>query len=338
MIVLSDALSPQERKIAQVNQIYVVYPRHQKILELIEKCQRYSKFSAEPECLFIKGRTSAGKTTISTAHSMRHPPLQNKGRRIIPVLSSTISAPATVKGVVTDLLDAAGDPLADRGVTASQTLRLRKYLDDCEVEMIILDELQHFIDRDSQIVLKTMSDWLKNLINTTKRPIILIGLPEAEEVLNANEQLSRRFAHRVELLPFQFETEKQIAEFFTFMKLLEEMLPLSEASNLASSNLAPRIYFASDGYVGYAMKLIRQAAIAAIEKGLEKLDLELLSEAYDAHVRADKPGKINPFNCTTFRIADYKDKTPPEGPKGQRVTNRRSKPKKRQLKASDVLS
>ena len=55
-------LSPQEQKIAQVNNIYIVYPRHQAILDRVEKCHRYSKFSAEPECMFIKGRIKRRKT------------------------------------------------------------------------------------------------------------------------------------------------------------------------------------------------------------------------------------------------------------------------------------
>lgn len=330
-------LSLQEQKIAQVNKIYVVYPRHQSILERIEKCHRYSSFSAEPECMFIKGRTSAGKTTISKAHLKRHPSSISKEKRVVPVLSAIIPAPATVKGVVTDMLDALGDPLAERGTIASQTLRLRRYLDDCAVEMIILDEFQHFIDRDSLVVLKTVADWLKNLINATKRPIILIGLPEAEEVLNANEQLSRRFAHRVELLPFQFGNEEQILEFYKFLQYLERMLPLQEASNLASSNLAPRIFYASDGYVGYVMKLIRKAAIAAIERGLEKLDLDLLSEAYEEYLKADKPGKTNPFMDEVFYLSDHFDQQN-KSDQGTRATNRRIKGKSKKTKASDVLS
>ncbi len=52
--------------------------------------------------------------------------------------------------------------------------------------MLILDEFQHFIDRDSAKVLKTVSDWLKTLILDTNLPIILIGLPEAEQILQLN--------------------------------------------------------------------------------------------------------------------------------------------------------
>ena len=75
--------------------------------------------------------------------------------------------------------------------------------------MLILDEFQHFIDRDSAKVLKTVSDWLKTLILDTNLPIILIGLPEAEQILqlNCHSQLSRRFANRCYLGPFVWQPD-----------------------------------------------------------------------------------------------------------------------------------
>lgn len=96
-----------------------------------------------------------------------------------------------------------GDPAADKETISSQTLRLRKFIAACEVELIILDEFQHFDDRQSRNVLKTISDWLKNLINQCTVPIVLVGMPGCESVLDqkGNEQLKRRFASRHEILP-----------------------------------------------------------------------------------------------------------------------------------------
>jgi archaellum biogenesis ATPase FlaH len=78
------------------------------------------------------------------------------------------------------MLDSIGDPAADKGTVSSITLRLRKFLKGCEVELIILDEFQHFDDRQSKNILKIISDWLKNLLNQSKVPIILVGMPGCE--------------------------------------------------------------------------------------------------------------------------------------------------------------
>lgn len=68
------------------------------------------------------------------------------------------------------MLDALGDGAAERGTAVNQTLRVIKMVNDCGVEIIILDEFQHFIDSDSKIILDSVSNWLKDLINETKKP------------------------------------------------------------------------------------------------------------------------------------------------------------------------
>src|SRR6267154_5586550 len=129
-------------------------------------------------------------------------------KTIVPVLYAQVPVPATCKNLVTSLLNAIGDPAAEKGTMISQTFRLRRYIEVCEVELLILDEFQHFQDRDSLKVLKTVSDWLKVLMDETGVPIVLAGLPYSHTILDAenNEQLRRRFALRIELESFCFNT------------------------------------------------------------------------------------------------------------------------------------
>jgi hypothetical protein len=56
-----------------------------------------------------------------------------------------------------------------------------------------------------------------------------------------------------------------------------------------------RLYCATNGYVGYLMKLVRGAAHLAIDRSLDQLDLELLAEAYDERLAARVPSRPNPF-------------------------------------------
>jgi len=58
-------------------------------------------------------------------------------------------------------------------------------MEACKVELLILDEFQHFQDRDSLKVLKTASDWLKLLMDENGVPIVLAGLPYSHTVLDA---------------------------------------------------------------------------------------------------------------------------------------------------------
>nr|WP_279239663.1 TniB family NTP-binding protein [Scytonema sp. UIC 10036] len=318
-----------------VNNLYISYPRFQEILLSIEYCHHFSYCKDEPECMFLAGQTGVGKTTIYKTYANRYPRFVNTEGVNIPILPVTIPAPATVKTVVTKMLWELGDPAYDKGSTGNQTIRLFGLLKDCQVEMIILDEFQHFIDRDSDKVLRTVSDWLKTLILETNLPIILIGLPEAEQVLKlqSQSQLSRRLANRCYLHPFLWRQDDG-QEFRTFLHILESHLPLGETSNLSDEYLARKIYYASDGTVAYVMKLIRYGTYLALQHHQEKLDSKILSIAFKTYVHADKPDKVNPFTVDNFEISSV-DKPPLSLEVG--ATNNRIKSKSKKTSASDIL-
>jgi len=299
------SLMTLEEKIKLTNQIYISYPRFQEVLSAIDYCHHFSSCQDEPECLFLTGETGVGKTTIYRTYAYNYPRKMTNEGAIIPILAVTIPAPATVKTVVTKMLWQLGDPAYDKGTIGIQTIRLIGFLKNCGVELIILDEFQHFIDRDSAKVLQTVSDWLKTLILDTNLPIILIGLPEAEQILKLKSlsQLSRRFAHRYYLRPFIWEVDNGV-EFRTFLHLLESELPLKEKSHLAEEEMAKRFYVASGGIIAYIMKLIRAGTYLALTENSSYLNVSILANAFTQYVQADIPSQVNPF---LVDLADLKD-------------------------------
>jgi predicted AAA+ superfamily ATPase len=290
-------LSRSER-LTLIERVFIKYPRLKDLRAQIEFCREFSKTAAEPECMLISGTKGAGKTTLTDWYASGFPVRESTEKRIIPVLIVTVPSPATVKGLGSAMLDAIGDPAADKGAVSSITLRLRKYIKDCEVELIILDEFQHFDDRQSKNVLKTISDWLKNLINETRRPIVLVGMPGCESVLEnkGNDQLKRRFSSREEIVPFAWDTPAHILEFRQLLKGLDDGLPLLNDSHLADAETAFLIYSATDGIINYVMKLLRWAAKLAIETGTERIDHPILAYAYEKRLAQDFPNRPNPFN------------------------------------------
>lgn len=204
---------------------------------------------------------------------------------------------------------------------------------DCGVELIILDEFQHFIDSDSNVVLVNISNWLKDLINATEKPVVLVGMPHSEVVLTANPQLERRFSMRESLEPFGWNTSIKQGEFRSFLKHLDRRLPFPKLSNLASGELSFRIYCATDGLIGYVMKLVRRAAILAVERKLERVDVELLAESYDERLSSRRPRRANPFRIALEELSIE----PPSG-HALKQNNRRSKTKADRHSANEVLS
>lgn len=327
------------QKLNAVNNTYISYPRFDEILDAIEYCHYFSSCKDEPECMFLSGCTGVGKTTIFHTYANKYPSFVTCDRTVMPILTVTIPAPATVKAVVSKLLWQLGDPEYDKGSIGKQTIRLIGLIRDCGVQLIILDEFQHFIDRDSDMVLRTVSDWLKTLILDTNLPIILIGLPEAEQILKLRDhsQLSRRFANRYCLSPFGWQSDTG-KEFRTFLHLLESQLPLVSESQMSELSLARRFYYASDGIVAYVMKLIRYGTYLALKQDKDRLDLSILAVAFEKYVHADKPGKVNPFLNDEFEI--YESKFPFTELINDKINNQKAdskKGKKQNLKASSVL-
>ncbi len=292
-------LPPRER-LPYVEQIRVVYPRWQGVLEAIARCHSRQAYAAEPPCLLFVGPTGAGKTTLIESYAARHPlELRPSGRRV-PVLRARIPTPAGINTLTTVLLRALGDPRAPRGTIGEKGDRLLHYLADCGVELLILDELQHFVDLESQRILYTVSNWLKDLIKESRVACVLVGLEgQAEQVVDTNPQLGRLFGDPRVLAPFVWDwtvgREATSAEFRTFLYHLEAQLPLRGAPWLHERDVAWRCWVATGGVVGYVMALVREATWIALTRNGEALTLDLLAEAFTERLAAERRGITNPF-------------------------------------------
>lgn len=287
----------QAERVALAERILLDFPRLERLLATMADCHEHSKIAAEPECLLVTGPTGAGKTTLATLYAARHPRRIGDGGVEAPVLIASIPVPATAKSLVTRLLVALGDPLAERGTTVGQTVRLVRLVRECGVELIILDEFQHFIDRDSNHVLSTVANWLKDVLNETNVPLVLMGLPYSDVILRSNEQLERRFGRRASLDPFGWETADDRTEFRTLLTHLDRALPLDRTSHLGDAEIAYRIFCATGGVLGFVMKLVRRAMALAVGRSREALDLALLAEAYDERLASANAGRPHPFRA-----------------------------------------
>ena len=295
----------KREKILDANNIYATYPLFIQVLEDIDRCHHSPEIKGDddPDCLLLIGPTGAGKTTIYRTYAQNYPRRETDEGSIVPIVYTSIPAPATVKGLVEAILKKLGDPLYNKGTTTNQTSRTYDLLAACQVELILLDEFHHFIDRESNKVLKNICDWLKNLIINTGIPVVLFGLPESETIMTVdNWQLSRRFNYRHTLIPFP-RNDSGMQLFREFLSQIEGQLPLEEESGLAEKSLSERIYYATDGTIGHVMTLIRKGTTLAIENDLNRLDLEILNIIYHKHLRHEKSlKKTDPFLASNFEL------------------------------------
>lgn len=326
-------MTKQERK-ELLERIHVKSSRTEQIIELLEHSREHSKISAEPECMLLLGERGNGKTTVCKRFALKHPRRMIEGSTVLPVLFVSIPSPTTTKSLPTKILKDMGDPFWDKGSTVVQTLRMCDLLKDLQTEVVILDEFQGFIDGKTDRAVLEVSNWLKDVINETRKAFVLAGLPYCDIVLQANDQLERRFPIRRTLHPLGWKKGKDREYFINFLAKVDEKLPFNGRSNLADEHVAYRIFIATNGVIDFVMKIVRRAAELAIDKDVKRLEIGLLARAYRERISAIVPGRRNPF---TISEDDLEIRPFPPGVLGTMATNRRAKAKERKMSVSEIF-
>jgi len=326
---------PHLERIPYVELIRVRYPLWEKLYNKLQRCHKMKAIAAEPQCMLLVGPAGAGKTTLAASYARKYPAIFTETVTLRPVVMATTPSTANVNNLIMVLLEALGDPGATKGTIGAKERRLVRYFREiCRVELLILDELQHFVDRENQRILYNASNWLKTFVKETKVSCLFIGLQDdAEEIVNSNPQLARLFGDPYVLAPFEWDETKpnDTKEVFRdFLREIEKLLPLKEPSYLAQYDTALRCFAASGGIVSYQMKLVRAATILALERRCERLDLDLLSEAFKEELAPERRGIPNPFKGALPNLDEIKKnqaKLQAHAKRNRRGTNRRSKPR-----------
>jgi len=285
--------------LTRANNALIHYPRFNDLHRSIRMCQELSVLAGEPQCMVLEGVTGAGKSTLVQAYAASFPRRETGEGTIIPVLYVETPSPATVKGLAARMLEAMGDPAAQRGTLWSMNSRLVHYGGQCQVQLVALDDFHHLIDRETNRVLAEVSDWLKVLIKEMNKPFLVVGVEgKVDLILHNNKQLSRLFAVRETLEPFRWEPSdiETIREFALFVKCAEEGLGMSLADELKREEWLQRLFMATDGIVGNVMNLIRCAALLAQQEQVTLLTREIMGRAFDIRLRKHVPPRsANPF-------------------------------------------
>ncbi|MFO1444486.1 TniB family NTP-binding protein [Bacillus sp. Bva_UNVM-123] len=287
-----------------VKKIVIVHPTYSNLLTEIEEIHYYSKGSVKPDSLFLSGEAGVGKSTVLEEYTSRFPRDIVNNNTVIPVLYSTVPVGATPKTVAARLLYSLGDPAYDKGTEISQTSRLLNFIKKCKVELIIIDEFQHLLDRDTKHVLNKASEWVKSFCDEAGVPIILCGFPESKKIFKFNSQLDRRFLTKLSMEGFRYNTRDEQIEFRAFLKNIDDRLPFVDRSLLASKQLADKFFYATNGLPSHLNKLLYEATGLAAKSGSDSIDENHLYDGFNKIDMSTRPFTTNPFTLKNFNIVE----------------------------------
>lgn len=302
------------RKLFTLRRTVVRYKGFNEVVREVARIHQRGNLAGVSESLQIVGQTGSGKTTLLRWYASHFPKTEIAGQTVIPVLVLDTPEAPSVKSLAEAVLIALGDPWAHKGTATEKTERILHLCKLCRVELIIIDEIQHFIDSDRRSELKRVTEWLKQLINRLARPVLLAGLPRSILVTRSNPQLRRRFAAPFYLEPFGFKTKEQQLEFRGLLKAFAQDLPPGSI-DIATHDVAIRLFYASCGLIDYVVKLLDDA----VSRGGSGPDGAVLREdlaaAFVRVIWRGAPEHLNPFNpkaklrflrrsCEPFEIWD----------------------------------
>lgn len=295
---------PADVAVFEFKRKLIRYPAFTLAIEAIEKCHLYGRhLIEEPDCLLIIGVSGAGKSTLRRTYASRFPREELEDRTVIRVLELELPSAPTIKNVAERILMALGDRYADKGSAESKTARIITLLRECRVELVMLDEFQQFVDNSGGKIEYKVADWLKQLINATRIPFVLLGLPRCKRILEVNEQLRRRFLPQASLKPFSIGTKREAIKFAEFLNTIHTQMPFSTDSAFIDPAVVPLMFYATHGLIDYLMKLTSKALFIALDEGRDCIDVEVLRRAFESAIWDEAPRECNPFdNAFTPRV------------------------------------
>lgn|GEM_PF-536709 len=243
----------------------------------------------EPACLALLGESGAGKSFLIDHLENMNPQIDTNEGMVKPLLRASVPPKPTIKNVAEAILSKLDPDDPRRTYTESQiTKRIEVLMNECDTDVIVLEEFQHFYDRTTEKVWEHAADWLKSLIelkkakNQTRRMLIVSGLKQSMEVILQNSQLRRRFKSPLFLPCFSWRNSEQRGEFAACYNGFAEVLMKHFSMPAVEKNsMYFRCYCATGGLIGYLKALLHEVVEYAVIKNQKDLSLEAFGAAFE---------------------------------------------------------
>lgn len=263
-------------------------------------------FQADQQCMLLTGDTGVGKSHLINHYRKRVLASQHYGRERMPVLISRISSnqglDATLINMISDLELFGSEHRRKRGYQTDLVKQLVNSLVRAEVELLIINEFQELIEHKTLRERQAIANVLKFISEEARVPIVLVGMPWAEQIAN-EPQWSSRLVRRRRLDYFSFVNDR--AYYVRYLKGLALRMPFDTPPKLEDAHIAIGLFAATHGENRALKHLLIEVIKIAFIQNVASLNIEHFAQAYEKLNRLQISSErilVNPFTQNVHEI------------------------------------
>jgi hypothetical protein len=233
----------------------------------------------------VIGESGTGKSHIITSYFEEVVNKENyHAEGLRRVVDFELSADANKRQLQVDLLIAYEDPDPEKGTDAVLRRRVAKLAKAKETEIALIDEVQHFIESDTEKRKKSVADAFKKIVNADVFGLALFGTEKAEGIFNASDELAQRVITVIKLKGVDVEhspTERMTYREYLqcFRHTMEVRSLISDASTLEDPITVGCLALAARAQFGTTYRILEAAFRNALESGADTFRREHFSLA-----------------------------------------------------------
>jgi hypothetical protein len=297
-----EAITRAAQALEAFSTIYLIHEPQQAILARVEQLRRrtVSRRGVPLPGLRLSQHSQAGKSKMfdkyrdHLANERRRNGLPPKRHQVLII---GLEKSSSLKGVFQSILIQLEDSQWHRGTEMLLKQRVREFMVKLEVELLVIDEIQHLRRGAGEVV--DVTDAIKRFLDDGIVPCVLVGNEDSQALFERNKQLASRLGVPLDLSPLNPRSARQASLFKSFCLRLDEAMVAAGVTKclagLAEPAALKALFAASSGHIGRVARVVEAALEHSSQRDAEAVELYDLSFAIDTFAIPQGYLRANPL-------------------------------------------